>query len=145
MSRTYDFPRPALTVDVVVWWRSQVLLIKRGKPPFEGRWAFPGGHVEENEDLAEAAARELREETGLDVPADHLIQLGAYGRPGRDPRGHYVDVAYLLHLSELGERPAVKGGDDAAEAKWFDYNDAGWEDLAFDHAEILQDAFAAKC
>lgn len=114
-----------------------VLLIKRGKAPYEGLWALPGGHVDAGEDFPEAAARELREETGLE--ATQLDQVGIYGAPGRDPRGRYVSVAYLAVL----DRPtAPTAGDDARDAHWWpvDQLEREPERLAFDHAQILRDA-----
>ena len=91
---TYDYPRPAVTVDVVLVTREprpRVLLIRRKHDPFAGTWALPGGFVDPAETLAAAAGRELREETG--VAAADLEQLGAFGDPGRDPRGWTVSVA----------------------------------------------------
>ncbi len=108
-----------------------VLLIKRGRPPFEGRYALPGGFVDYGEDLDEAVAREVAEETGLTgVP---WRQFRTFGQPGRDPRGHTVSVVYVGVL--LGEPPDVVGGDDAAAAAWFSVDRL--PDLAFDHAQIL--------
>ncbi len=131
MSRTATV---ALTVDAVVTDPGRgVLLVRRRRPPFQGAWALPGGFVEPRESCPEACRREVREETGLEV--DIVALLGVYSRPGRDPRGPTVSVAYLC-------RPAggrLRHGDDAAEAAWF----ARLEglDLAFDHAEILADAY----
>ena len=90
----YDYPRPSVTVDIVVVTREpkpRVLLIRRKRPPFEGLWALPGGFIEMDETLEESARREFREETGL--RAGKLVQLGTYGDPGRDPRGRTISVA----------------------------------------------------
>lgn len=127
-------PRPALTVDLVVTTREdppRVLLIRRRHDPFAGRWALPGGFVDENEPLEDAARRELREETGID--AAELTQVGAFGDPGRDPRGWTVTVAYLAIVDPSIVQPMA--GDDAAEAKWFPWDQL--PDLAFDHDKIL--------
>ena len=136
---TYDYPRPALTVDVVLISRdkrSRVLLIKRAQNPFEGRWAIPGGFVEEGETLAEAARRELKEETGLVV--GELEQLYTAGNPGRDPRGWTISVTYLVCVDAKNMKP--KAGDDAKRVKWFPLDDL--PPLAFDHAMILERARA---
>ncbi len=132
---TYPYPRPMVTVDAVVLremeGRLEVLLIRRGKPPFEGRPALPGGFVEMGEDLPDAAARELAEETGIEnIP---LEQVGAFGRPDRDPRGRNISVAFAGVVIGTGEKPS--GGDDAASAEWVPLEEAG--ELAFDHGEIL--------
>lgn len=136
---SYDYPHPALTVDIVLATRgrsSSVLLIKRMRDPFEGCWAIPGGFVEEGETLADAARRELKEETGLDV--EELEQLYTAGDPGRDPRGWTVSVVYLLRVNSKRIKP--KAGDDAKEVKWFPLDDL--PPLAFDHAMILERARA---
>lgn len=91
-----------------------VLLIQRKEAPFKGAWALPGGHVEENESLERAAARELYEETG--VGRVRMRQLGAFGDPGRDPRGHYVTVVYYTCV--VAETVKVRAGDDAAHVEW---------------------------
>ncbi len=111
--------------------RLHVLLIQRGHPPFEGMWAFPGGIVEPHEPLAAAARRELAEETGItDVP--YLRQLAAFGDPERDPRGRVISIAYWGLLPQAAE---VRGGDDAARARWWPTQEP--PPLAFDHAQIL--------
>jgi 8-oxo-dGTP diphosphatase len=136
------FPAFAVTVDIVVLTMSEgrlhVLLVRRGVPPFQGAWAVPGGFKRPSETLDEAAARELREETGIDG-ASVLSQFGAYGDPGRDPRMNVVTVAYLAVLRELD--PPV-AGTDAAYAALVPVSDAldGKLELAFDHATILRDA-----
>jgi len=111
--------------------RLQILLIQRANEPFKGMWALPGGFVEEGEDLPDAAARELEEETGL-RPAV-MDQLGAWGTPGRDPRGRVVSAVYVAVAgARAGE---VKGGDDAANAEWHSLDSL--PALAFDHEEIV--------
>lgn len=150
---TYRYPRPSLAVDMVVLCvheaRLEVLLVKRGEPPFEGAWAIPGGFVhvadgrDQGESLEAAAVRELQEETHFDVRAGgaYLEQLYTFGEPGRDPRGRVISVAYLALLRlPTGARPRVRGGDDAAEAMWFSLDEVLDQKrlvLAFDHAEIL--------
>ncbi len=137
----YRHPRPMVTVDAVILniSRSDIraLLIKRGKEPFKDRYALPGGFVDMDEDLADAAARELAEETGL--TGVNLLQLGAFGKPGRDPRGRNIAVAYLGTVD--GRAPEVVGADDAAQAGWFRVNDL--PPLAFDHDQILATAVDA--
>lgn len=137
MRFTYDYPRPAVTVDIVIFsMRAEdlaVLLVKRGKAPYEGHWALPGGFVEKDEALEKAAARELAEETGLTgVPFE---QLAAFGDPGRDPRGHTVSVAFLTFI--VAESALVVAGDDAAEAAWHPLRTLKRVKLAFDHARIV--------
>jgi 8-oxo-dGTP diphosphatase len=135
---SYEYPRPALTVDCVVFGLDedglQILLIRRARGPFRGRWALPGGFVHANEPLEAAARRELREETG--VTTVYLEQLYSFGDPGRDPRGHTVSVAYYA-LVRRAEHAAV-GGDDAAEAAWHPVSSL--PSLAFDHKKIVAKA-----
>ncbi|MBX9628385.1 MAG: NUDIX hydrolase [Gemmataceae bacterium] len=131
---SYDYPRPALTVDLIVVDRDarpKVLLIRRKNEPFAGKWAFPGGFVDEGETLTEAARRELLEETGTSV--GELEQLYTAGDPGRDPRGWTVSVVYLARVD--AERLKPKAADDAAEVGWFPLDKP--PPLAFDHAVLL--------
>ena len=131
---TYDYPRPSVTVDLVVVTgeaQPRVLLIRRKHEPFAGRWAIPGGFIEMDETLEASARRELREETGLDV-AD-LEQLHAFGDPERDPRGRTIAVAYLARVDAAKVKP--QAADDAADVGWHRLDRL--PGLAFDHAKIL--------
>ena len=141
MGQSERYEKPALTVDIVLIahldGKPRVLLIRREYPPFVGRWALPGGFVDPNEPLEDAARRELWEETGI-RPA-HMEQLHTFGAPGRDPRGWTISVAYLAVLEEEEVRTLKpQAGDDAAEVRWFDLLDL--PPLAFDHADILAHA-----
>jgi 8-oxo-dGTP diphosphatase len=136
-SYCYDYPRPAVTVDIVLFDADgHILLIQRKSEPFEGCWALPGGFLDKDEALEDAAARELAEETG--VRGVLLRQVAAFGMPGRDPRGHTVSIAFC---AQLDERPPVQAGDDATKADWFPA--AALPAMAFDHAEIVAAAVAA--
>ena len=143
------FPPFAVTVDLVVLTvrshRLCALTVRRGEPPFEGRWALPGGFVRRDEDLAAAAARELDEETGLRTvapqgggPEVHLEQLATYGDPERDPRMRVVSVAHLVLAPGL---PSPTAGGDASGARWAPVEEAlaPGDGLAFDHHRILSD------
>jgi len=138
MSHTYQYPRPALTVDCVVFGFDEgdlkVLLIERGLEPFKGRWALPGGFVRVEETLDAAARRELQEEAGL--AHVFLEQLYTFGTVDRDPRERVVSVAYYA-LVKLSEH-AAKAATDAANARWFPVSEV--PRLAFDHAVILETA-----
>lgn len=137
-------PPLAVTVDLALLTiragRLAVVLVRRGGHPHRGRWALPGGFVHPDEDLDQAAGRELREETGLDVAPWHVEQLRTYGSPGRDPRMRVVSVAYLVFMPG-GTEPTA--GSDAAAARFWAVDDV-WSDdgpeLAFDHLDILGDA-----
>jgi 8-oxo-dGTP diphosphatase len=140
---TYEFPRPAVAVDCVLFGFDpeeglRLLVIRRRQAPFADRWALPGGFVrldadgEGGEGLDEAALRELREETGANVA--YLEQLYTFGAPRRDPRGRVLSVAYMALVRTRDHR--VRGGDDAAEAKWIAVPHEG--KLAFDHDAIVE-------
>lgn len=134
MRYKYNYPRPAVTVDLLMINGSEnpeILLIKRKNDPFKNCWALPGGFVDEHEDLPDAARRELKEETGLEV--SELRQLHTFGKPGRDPRGHTISVIYYCLLDK---KPVIQAGSDAKEAAWFSLHNCN-EKLAFDHREII--------
>ena len=137
MPYTYEYPRPIVAADVLVVRSAlgsrEILLIRRGNEPFRGSWAIPGGFVEMAEDVPDAASRELLEETGLDIPPGELVEIGVFGRPGRDPRGRTISVVYASEVAFEDSRATA--GDDAAEAAWFDERDL--PELAFDHAEVI--------
>src|SRR5438067_3000400 len=144
---SYDpatFPSVAITVDAVVLTIRQgqlaALLIRRGAHPFRGQWALPGGFVRPDEDLDDAARRELTEEAGLATAPWHLEQLRTYGAPGRDPRMRVVSVAYLALMPDP---PAPAAGSDASAARFWPVEDLWTDDgptLAFDHDQMLNDA-----
>jgi 8-oxo-dGTP diphosphatase len=135
---TYEYPHPAVTVDVALFdrldGRDVVLLILRGSEPFAGLWALPGGFIDIDEDLEPAARRELLEETGLE--AGTLKQVGTYGRPDRDPRERIITVVYSGRPAQRGARPCAAS--DAADAAWHRLDTL--PPLASDHAEIIRDA-----
>src|SRR6185503_14962328 len=140
MPHTYQYPRPALTVDCVVFGFDEgelkVLLIQRGLEPFKGKWALPGGFVRVEETVDDAARRELAEEAGLkDI---FLEQLYTFGEVDRDPRERVVSVAYFA-LVKLSAHE-TKAATDASDARWFPISKV--PKLAFDHAEILATALA---
>lgn len=135
---TYDYPRPAVTTDCVIFGYDgkelKVLLIERGIEPFKGCWAFPGGFLNMDEDALAGARRELKEETGLE---DAFIeQFHTFSEPGRDPRGRVITIAHYA-LVKIQE---VEGGDDAAQARWFPIEEV--PPLAFDHDRILRMAMS---
>jgi len=137
----YDWPRPMVTVDAVIFaffkGRIKLLLINRRKEPFKGKWALPGGFVGIDEELEDAVARELAEETGLiNVP---LEQMHTFGKCGRDPRGRQITIAFM-GIAQKGLN-RIKAGDDAEKAEWFDMESLP-KDMAFDHNEVA--GFAIK-
>ena len=130
---TYSYPRPAVTVDaILVSPQNSVLLIERGREPFRGKWALPGGFIEMDEELEIACQRELEEETGLRV--GELKQFRAFGGVNRDPRHRTISILfYAFTEDEL----AANAGDDAAKAQWFQIDQL--PELAFDHLKILEE------
>lgn len=128
------YQNPALAVDAV-WVRGgRVLLVRRGRAPFRGKWALPGGFVELQETVEEAVVRELKEETGLTGRPAGLV--GVYSGPHRDPRKPTTSVVFRM----VGRGGTPRGGDDATEARWIPWKEVGR--LAFDHNRILRDARA---
>ena len=138
MPYTYEYARPALTVDCVVFGFDEgelkLLLIQRGLEPFKGKWALPGGFVRVDETLDDAARRELAEETGLKNV--FLEQLYTFGEVDRDPRERVVSVAYYS-LVKLAAHE-TKAATDATDACWFPISKL--PKLAFDHADIVATA-----
>jgi 8-oxo-dGTP diphosphatase len=131
----YDWPRPMVTVDAVVFAVAEsgvkLLLINRKNEPFKGQWAIPGGFIGIDEELDDAVARELAEETGL--TGVKLEQMHTFGKVGRDPRGRQITVCYMGVITEGLDR--IKAGDDAQKAQWFDINNLP-PDMAFDHTSV---------
>ena len=132
----YKYPHPAVTADCIIFGAChnlfKILLVKRGVAPFKGKWAFPGGFMKIDETAEECALRELKEETGLENV--EIEQLHTYTAVNRDPRERVITIAYMA-IVDLTE---VKGGDDAAMARWFSLDQI--PELAFDHQEILHAA-----
>ncbi|MBN1343156.1 MAG: NUDIX hydrolase [Phycisphaerae bacterium] len=148
----YHYPRPMVTVDLVVLTptaqRLRVLLIRRGKPPFQGQWALPGGFVEMNETIEQAARRELTEETHMRLPRPAkrpnvagvhvwMEEIRSFSKPNRDPRGRTITVAHLV-LIRPDKTPPVRADDDAEAVDWFDLFRP--PQLAFDHRHIIRTA-----
>jgi 8-oxo-dGTP diphosphatase len=134
MGYTYEYPRPAVTVDIIILKKTEqgthILLIQRKNPPFQGKWALPGGFVDVDESLKHAAHRELQEETNL--RHINLTQFQAFGEVDRDPRGRTISVVYYGYLNSSQND---KAGSDASKTKWFNLNRL--PELAFDHQHIL--------
>ncbi len=133
-----EFTTPSVTVDIITFSirdsSLKVLLIKRGIEPFKNKWAIPGGFVRIEENLEDAAKRELEEETGVkDV---YLEQLYTFGELKRDPRGRVITVSYFALINAEKSEQELKATTDASEAKWFSVKEL--PELAFDHADILK-------
>ncbi len=135
---SYQYPRPAYTADTIIFCKDEILLIRRGNEPYKDMWALPGGFVNEGETSAEAAVRELQEETGVNIGVDTIHLVGIYDTIGRDPRGWTISAAYAVSIDS---KPMVGGYDDAAEAMWFSIKNL--PELAFDHKKIISDAIAS--
>lgn len=136
MPYTYKHPRPAVTVDCVIFGKAptgpNLLLIQRKNAPYQYCWALPGGFLDPGEAPEVAAARELEEETGLKgIP---LTQFHTFGAPDRDPRGHVIAIAHYAIVDKKDHSPIA--ADDAAAVQWFTLDKL--PDLAFDHAEIIK-------
>jgi len=141
MPFTYEYPRPMVTVDILLLriygGDLQLLLIQRGHPPFEGKWALPGGYVDIDEPIGSAAERELQEETGIkNLP---LLEARVVGTPGRDPRGRTITIVHVGAIP-LNADIKEKAGDDARLARWFSVNQL--PATAFDHDKIIPETLA---
>jgi 8-oxo-dGTP diphosphatase len=136
LNKEYKNPKPA--VDIVIEENSRILLVKRKHEPFKDHLEPPGGFVDEGEKVEDAAIREVREETSLDIELVDI--LGVYSDPKRDPRGHTVSTVFIGKVirSNNREHKAV-AKDDAAEIKWLSINSVDNEKLGFDHRQILSD------
>lgn len=132
----YEYPRPSVTVDIVLYSYFEndlkILLIERRNEPFAGSWALPGGFVDKNENVLQAAERELLEETNLSV--SNLKQFYVASDQGRDPRGWTISIVFIGFINNL--QMEAKAGDDAKNLKWFPVNNL--PSLAFDHDKIIE-------
>ena len=135
MTYTYEYPRPAVTADIVVLKKNaeghHILLIERKHPPFAGMWAFPGGFLNMDETLEETALRELQEETG--ITGITLQQFHTFSKVNRDPRHRTITTVFIGFADE--NTPVPQAGDDAAKAQWF--NTESLPPLAFDHGLVV--------
>ena len=142
MIYTYAYPRPAVTVDIIVFKNiennPEILLIERKNEPFKNMWALPGGFVDKDEDIKTAAYRELAEETS--IKNIQLSQLQAFGKPGRDPQGHTISIVHIGFLKNNNQK--IEAGDDAKNLQWFSVDQL--PELAFDHEEIIDYALNNK-
>lgn len=129
-----EYKNPALTVDTIILEDDKIILIKRLNNPYKDHWAIPGGFVEYGEKVEDAAVREAKEETGLDIKLTQLV--GVYSDPDRDPRGHTVTIAFLSKI--IGG--TLNSNSDAKDAKFVDISELKNMKLAFDHNEILKDS-----
>ena len=128
--KTKKYPHP--TVDAIIEKDNKIVLIKRKKEPFIGKWALPGGHVKERETVEDAVVRETKEETSLDIKPKEI--LGVYSDPRRDIR-NTISTVFIVEF--IGGK--IIGGSDATEARWFDLDEIDFDDLAFDHGKIIRD------
>ena len=136
MIYTYAYPRPALTVDIIIKKKAgnsfYILLIERKNEPFKNQWALPGGFVDIDEEIEDAAYRELKEETSISEII--LSQFHTFGKIGRDPRGRTISIVYHGLLTNTNQK--VSAGDDAKNLKWFPLNEL--PKLAFDHKPVIE-------
>jgi 8-oxo-dGTP diphosphatase len=130
------YKNPIPTVDTIIQKYSQILLVKRKKEPFKGYFALPGGFVNEGERVEDAAKREAKEETSLNIELVDI--LGVYSEPKRDPRGHIMSTVFIGEISPNNQVEAL-AHDDAAEIKWMNLEELDKAGFAFDHQKIISD------
>ena len=142
MPYSYHYPRPAVTVDCLVYREEnghrEVLLIQRKNDPYKGKWALPGGFIEMDETLLEAAVRELREETGLNIPV--MEQFRTFDAIGRDPRHRTISTVFIGNTGNVSGR--LRASSDASKVGWHSIDKL--PDLAFDHKDIIRLAIQRK-
>lgn len=139
---TYPYPRPSVTMDCVIFYGAYVALIKRGKEPFKGCWALPGGFLEMNERIEDGAIREVFEETNLVL--GNVFPVGVFDAPDRDPRGRTIGHAFWT-IIPMGTGTGLRAGDDAAVAEWVPVDLIGKDyKLAFDHEQIVRKAIELR-
>lgn len=149
MSYTYDYPRPGLTADVLVFHKKDdsiknppsILLIKRNEEPYKDCWALPGGYVEQGETVMQAAIRELKEETGIVAKEKELVPGRIYDDPTRDPRGWTISGSFYALI--VGNNPypyPVTLSDESSEYKWATLKELKEMSLAFDHKQMIEES-----
>jgi ADP-ribose pyrophosphatase YjhB (NUDIX family) len=136
-SKQDECENPIPTVDTIIDDNSKVLFIKRNKEPFIGKMVFPGGFMKKGETAEDAAKREVKEETSLDIELDNI--LGVYSDPNRDPRGHIMSTVFIGTLIPNSNIKEPVPGDGVASTKWISLDDFDQEDFGFDHKKILKD------
>jgi 8-oxo-dGTP diphosphatase len=136
MSDKQQYKNPIPTVDTIVQVDSKILFVKRKKDPFKGHLVFPGGFVNEDEKVEDAALREVKEETSLSVELVDI--LGVYSDPSRDPRGHIISTVFIGNIP-ADNKDKAKAGDDAEELEWIDLENIDNQNLGFDHKKIISD------
>ncbi len=131
------YKNPTPTVDAIIQKNSQILLVKRKKEPFKGYLVLPGGFVNEGERVEDAAKREIKEETSLDIELIDI--LGVYSEPERDPRGHIMSTVFIGKISESSDKADAMAGDDAAAIEWLNFEAVDNTRIGFDHKKIITD------
>jgi ADP-ribose pyrophosphatase YjhB (NUDIX family) len=137
-----EYKKASLTSDVIVYYDDKVLLIERKNDPFKNLLAIPGGYLEleKDETFIEAAIRELKEETNITAKEDQLVYLKTLDDPKRDPRGRTISEVFRLNIND-DQYNEIKAGDDAKDYKWVSIFDIKNIELAFDHKQVILDAF----
>ena len=131
------YKNPTPTVDTIIQKNYQILLVKRKKDPFKGYLVLPGGFVNEGERVEDAAKREIKEETSLDI--DLIDILGVYSEPKRDPRGHIMSTVFIVKISESSDKIDALAQDDAVAIEWLNLEEVDNTRVGFDHKKIISD------